>query len=210
MGMDFCALLNCDVSGAACQNAVTLLEQGSPDAVQRIADHWHRSGFASLSCGKAAWVPRYSAEPGVSIRPSLPNLKLALRTDEAFFLTFGANAVCIYHILRWRRFLTDKEWQSTMLDVCNAFADLFASPVGIVTRDESPVIEAFFHSSTFADSLAAGEDKDGEVDQLDDLFEVVDSDGTWDSHGFYRFRSKDRQVAHGTRAFRRGSRHSLD
>ena len=188
MAMDFCALLKSQFPRLL-SNVSTLVEQGSPDGVRYVADHWKNAGFAEVSLVKPVWVPRYSVEPGVVQAPSLPDLQLALRTKEEFYLTFGIDALSIYHPLRWHTFLVEQEWQLTMLDACNAFADLFDATEAILTNDESPVIETFYQGASFDDALAAGKYKNGEVGHLHELLEIVDSDGTWDSHGFYRFRT---------------------
>lgn len=185
MGMDFSALLQCDPTSETFQLGVNRLEQRSPDKLRAVLDRWNAMHPPRLIPGKV-WVPRYAVDSVGVERPKLPCLELSFRTEEGFYLTFGRDAVCIYHCLRWRTFLTDAEWQFVMLEACRELATLFGASACVVTRDESPVILAFFEGASFDDALATGEGVEGEVSKLDDLLEIVEPDGTWDSHGYFR------------------------
>jgi hypothetical protein len=121
-------------------------------------------------------------------RPRGPDLTVALRTVDGFFLTFGQGVCCAYHLLRWRFFLTDPAWQHAMLGACNALADLLGSPDGVVTSDFHPAHQAFFAGAGYDACLRAATPGEGEVASVAELYELFDPDGTWDSHGDWRFR----------------------
>jgi hypothetical protein len=165
---------------------ILAIESTSPEEAQKIGELWRSYEFspARLSC--AGWITT-AVEPKPHPKPSLPSLTTSFRTAEAFYLTFGRDAVAIYHPLRWYTFLTELAWQKAMVDACRAFGRLFVASDGIVTRDESPVIKAFFNGLTYKEALQQNERQEIAVGTLSDLYEMVDDEGTWDSHGYWRF-----------------------
>jgi hypothetical protein len=189
MGLDFSALLKTPTLLKASGNVLDALERMSPPEVREVSRFWGYAGFATLPEPlQPVWVNNFGVQEVVS-RPMLPSLEVSLKTSEGFYLTFGSDAVRIYHILRWRIFLTDIQWQRLMLNACRAFARELGAVDGIVTSDWSPVIDAFFRGLRFEEALAEGKGKDGEVAYLTDLY-VEDVDGTWDSNGYWRFLTK--------------------
>jgi hypothetical protein len=189
MGMDFSALLKYQWAGEKSMRVVASIEADSPAELKQVQPLWKQCEFSEQTLTKATWVENLGS--GVEIpRPDLPNLLASLSTPEDFFITFGVDAVRIYHVLRWRQFLVDSRWQEVMLQACHALCRLFGATEGIVTNDESPVIEAFFEGASFDDALAAGQGVYGEVSDVKDLY-LEPTPDLWDSTGYWKFLKKE-------------------
>src|SRR5262249_52915194 len=110
-------------------SALDELEAASPAELKAIARLMRDRGFA-LDSGlrSAAWEGNEGSD-GLRLdrRPDLPTLEAALHTPEDFFLTFGRDALEVYHPLRWRFFLTDPKLQRALLDACTCLGRLFVS-----------------------------------------------------------------------------------
>jgi hypothetical protein len=190
MGMDFSALLQISISPQHAGDEIEALAKDPPIEVERVYERWEQwPGFAPIDIPIPVWVNNYGEEKRIS-RPPLPSLEASLSTPQGFYFTFGADAVRIYCPLRWQFFLRDEGWQDVMLRACRVIGERLGATSGIVTSDWSPVIAAFFNGSRFEDALAAGQGKEGEVARLSELYEEL-PDGTWDSHGYWRFLSPD-------------------
>jgi membrane protein implicated in regulation of membrane protease activity len=57
-------------------------------------------------------------------------------TPEGFFITFGRAAIHVYHLLRWRYFLTDQKWQAAMLSVCASVVRHFNATDCVLAHDD--------------------------------------------------------------------------
>jgi hypothetical protein len=187
MGMDFFALLKSEWMGERSLRVVDAIESDSPVELKQVRVLWKECDFADMDLSKAEWIEAYGSGAIIS-RPELPNLKASLHTPEDFFITFGQDSIGIYHILRWRSFLVDPRWQSTMLQACHVLSHMFSATEGIITNDESPVIAAFLNGATFDDALAAGQGEYGEVKNLNDLY--FENEDIWNSTGYWRFLKK--------------------
>ena len=169
MGMDFIALMKYTKPA---KSALDLLEADSPAELQAVARLMRDQGFAlNNDLRSAVW--EYNAEVDghrLDRRPELPTLKVALHTPENFFLTFGRDALEVYHLLRWMFFLTDPALQRGLLDACTCLGRLFGASDCVITSDWSPVIQAFRQGKSFEDSLAAAGPEDGERPALADLY----------------------------------------
>jgi len=216
--MDFVALLKYGGPDARALRALDWLEADSPPEIKSLAPLFRERGF-SIGDGEAT-VWEYHHRPDLhdarlNGRPKLPKLEVALHMKEDFFLTFGEDAIEVYHLLRWHWFLKDLALQKATLDACSRFAHLFGATACIITSDFSPVIHAFRAGAGFDASLATAGPEDGERAALADLYQerpegylMRDAGGvmqyqewdqdkttpvgweratTWDSKGYWRF-----------------------
>ena len=184
MGMDFVALLKCP-DWTKVMHAVRSLERASPPAAQEVAELSRSCGYAEPTVSRPVWVTADLDLTHVS-RPTLPTLDVDLLTPEDFHLTFGADAVAVGHVLRWRVFMTEPEWQKAMLGACREFAQLLGATEGIVTSDHSPVVLGFLDGLCFDEALHRGQARDGEVSEWPELYDELD-EHTWDPRGYWRF-----------------------
>jgi hypothetical protein len=197
MGMDFVALLRYSRRPAVVR-AINGLENRVEPISAEVRALWRESGFFGFDWNRAYWIvndtPRSTGEGyGRQVkRPRSPDRTVALRTVDGFFLTFGRGVCCVYHLLRWQFFLLDPRWQDAMLRACDTIADLVQSDEGVVLSDFHPSYHAFFRGSGFDACLKAAPPEDAEVAEVKDMYQVVEPDGTWDSHGYWRFRQPDR------------------
>jgi hypothetical protein len=182
--MDFVALLRYSRTRSVVRAIAGLENQTVPVSaeVQRL---WREQGFFQLRWGRAYWVSHTDSRQVK--RPRGPDLTAALRTVDGFFLTFGQGVCCVYHLLRWRQFLTDPQWQHAMLAACGALAELLQAPDGVVMSDYHPGYQAFFAGAGYDACLRDLPPGEGEVDTIAGLYQRVDPD-MWDSHGYWVFR----------------------
>src|SRR5262245_6055269 len=104
MGMDFVALMKYGGPDQSVLRALDRLEAGSPAEVQGLARLMRERGFAAGRQEVPAWEFTSRPElrdPRLAQRPNLPKLGVALCLPEDFILTFGHDAVEVYHLLRW-------------------------------------------------------------------------------------------------------------
>ena len=88
MGMDFSALLRYGGFRKS-QRAIDDLERASPSAFRRVLDLWRQARFFPFwkKYKHNAWVdPRNGRQVK---RPQSPEVSIALRTTEGFFISFG-------------------------------------------------------------------------------------------------------------------------
>ncbi len=186
MGMDFSALLKYETPGDLSDDRVAAIESQSPTDVKAVAGLWLSKGLGEEPLNRAGWIS--STEfPEPAQKPEAPTLDYAFRTGEAFYLTFGKDAVWVYHLLRWHTFLSDPDWQEQMTLACRAIARLLNATDGILTRDESPVILGFLAGMSFDQAVDQGSGEEGEVLSLSDMRDHVDDVCTWNSHGYWYF-----------------------
>lgn len=175
MGMDFVALMRYGGLDERVLHALDSLEEGSPDELRAVKRLMKQRDFAVSRAEVACW--RTSPDSRLAHRPDLPDLTAALRTPEDFFLTFDSDAFEVYHLLRWRFFLTDSPLQRAMLDACTCLGHLFRATDCIITSDFNPVVHAFRDGKSFDEALAAAGPEDGERRSLAELYqEGEDSD----------------------------------
>src|SRR5262249_37987279 len=172
MGVDFTALIKYESFGQIAEQAVSTLESNSFPEAAEVGRLWLESGFSERTITKPVWVKHMCSLEEVA-RPQLPSLQSALRTGGEFDLAFGTDCLCVYHTLRWHFFLTEASWQHCMLKACLKFAALFNGSEGIVTADESPVIQGFLKGLSFDEALEQGKGAEGEVSRLGDLYEEI-------------------------------------
>jgi hypothetical protein len=149
------------------------LEAASPPEVLALILLLDARGFASNRRHAAAWEFMDKPElrdPRLPRRPPLPKLDVSLCLPEDFFLTFGPDAIEVYHLLRWCFFLTEPDLQRAMLDACQGLGQLFGAVDCVVTSDFSPVVQAFRAGSGYDASLAAAGPEDGERPTIADLY----------------------------------------
>ena len=199
MGMNFNALLRYNRTRALLLRVYALENQATPVSVEGAAI-WTKQDWATLEFRQTKWVSRERNARQMK-RPRGPSLKVALRTVDGFYLTFGQGVCSIDHVVRWLAFVTEPPWQHALLDACNLFADLLESPDGVIMSDWHPSSSAFFNGVGYDACLRSAPLGEGEVNEISDLYQVVDSEGTWTSHGYWCFR-RDGQPVEWTEASR--------
>lgn len=189
MGMDFSALMRYKGPTPELVGALDSLWTAPAEQIVRMAELWEQDGHASLPWSSPAWVQLPDEPRSIELEqpPELPNLGVAFRTREGFYLTFGADVVEVYHLLRWYFFLTEPQWQKVMLDACACLGDLIGSTECVLMSDWHPAIKAFREGKNFASALASADPDQGEVPALADLYIDPGSDSGWDSKGYWRF-----------------------
>src|SRR5262249_8745436 len=109
--------------------------------------------------------------------PLLPSLEARLHLPSDFCLTFGWDAVWVYHSLRWISFLTDVEWQRVILAAVKRFCEFLGARGCIVTNDEHPAAMECLRGTSFVDALRiATKNGEGEELILNDLYWEVEDE----------------------------------
>jgi len=173
MGMDFVALMKYGGPGERLSRVLDRLEAGSPAAVQALARRMHERGLGLGREEPAAWEftsRRELRNRRLARRPGLPNLGVSLWLPEGFSLTFGRDAVELYHLLRWHFFLTEPGLQRAMLEACTCLGRVLGATDCVVTSDFSPVVHAFRDGLGFDASLASAGPEHGERPTLAELY----------------------------------------
>lgn len=187
MGMDFVALLRYSRTPEVVRTIAQLENATAPFSVE-VQSLWREYEFFSYDWSRTYWVAR---DNGRQVkRPLRPNLNVALRTVDGFFLTFGQGVCCAYHLLRWRFFLTQPRWQAAMIDASERLSDLLQSPDVVLMSDYHPSYSAFVSGARFDTCLEAAVGPEAEVAELVDLYEEPEPN-VWDSHGFWRLRPSE-------------------
>jgi hypothetical protein len=179
VGMDFVALMKYPGPDERLQAVLDGLEIGSPEEVRSLAQLLKARGFAIGQQERAVWTFTDRLElrdPRLDWRPTLPTLKTALHLPEEFFLTFGPDAIEVYHTLRWHFFLEEPDLQRAMLDACRCLGRLFGATDCILTSDFSPVVHAFRGGLGFDAALAMAGPEEGERAALADLYREIPED----------------------------------
>jgi hypothetical protein len=179
MGMDFVALMQYGGPDEPILRVLDRLEVESPVEIKTFAQCMHERGRWFGEEKTAVWKFAKRPElrdPRLEHRPALPNLGVFLQLQEGFFLTFGHDAVRVYHLLRWHAFLTEPELQRVMIDACLCLAHLFGATGCIITSDFSPVVHAFGEGMGFDAALASAGPEDGERARLADLYQELPTD----------------------------------
>jgi hypothetical protein len=213
MGLDFTALIHYAGPTADLLQAVARLERGEEHpALAEVVTCGLRYdfAFAKRAGQQAFWRSSADYEQRLARRPALPFLEACLDLPSDFSLTFGQDAVCVYHMLRWMFFVREPEWQRVMLMAIRWFCELFRASDCIVTNDGHPSVLAFQSGATFREALQVADVQgEGEVPSIGDLFidkgyaeelAFVGPGGEllaiplWDTHGYWRFRSSAAQT----------------
>jgi hypothetical protein len=179
MGQDFTALIQYAGPTDAVQRLITAWEQGAEDpALAEVISCGLYKGFAfAEDVQPACWRSHADYDQTFPERPALPSLNAYLHLPSGFTLTFGRDAVWVYHTLRWLFFLTDGEWQRVMLAAVRRFCELLDAGNCIITNDEHPAPQAVYAGSSFAEALAiASQQGEGEVPTLGNMYREVESD----------------------------------
>jgi HEAT repeat protein len=203
MGMDFLALMKYHGPNLHLAAMLCRLQLGSPQELKIARDLMDTLGVRCKERNPAGWESADGASLGSTFRPNLPDMGVSWWTAEEFSLTFGADTIRVYHLLRWHSFLTDSQLQSAMLRAVTALGQLFGLTDCIITSDFNPVDSAFFKGMTFDAALLTSEPEYGEVANLEDLYLNYPEetgltfktqqgwqsiDHIWDSVGYWRFR----------------------
>jgi hypothetical protein len=167
--MDFAALLHYP-GPAACESAIHRLERGSPFEMRKVLQVWHRAGDFPMNLGGARWFETFDEGNPVA-RPAPVSIQSSLETREGFSLTFGRDAVLIYHPLRWQSFLAQPEWSRVMLLACAGLGRELGADEFIVTRDEGPAVLAFLRGMNYSDCLRESSQHEREIVELERFLE---------------------------------------
>lgn len=169
MGMDFVALIRYP-GPAAVEAVIRRLEAEEPPEFRAVVALGRQTGWAFAEhLYERGWVSN-ADDTLVPDRPTLPSIEHSLLFESSFFLTFGADTVRVYHLLRWRFFLIEPVWQMVMLNAVRALCTTLDATDCVITSDYHPAYAAFFDGASFAEALAAGGPEDGEVPTLADLY----------------------------------------
>ncbi len=207
MGLDFSALIQYGGPSREILPVIACLERGEEDAAfQQVVAVGLRRGFAFAERAgrKAAWRLWSDIEQEIPQRPDLPSLDLSLDLPSDFSLTFGHDAVWVYHTLRWHCFVTEVEWQRVMLSAVRWFCQSLGTADCIIAHDCHPAVLAFQAGASYQQALRIAEDKgEGAVSSIGDLYidrgyaddlVYLGPGGEelaiplWDTHGFWRFK----------------------
>jgi hypothetical protein len=181
--MDFCALLKCEGVVTMDDPRLRSIEAGAPPETEDIEAYWRKCGFSAGFFEEPGWLETGFRDP-IS-RPERLSLDVAYRSKGGFDLFFSTDAVCLLSGLRWAYVLEPGEWRRIVLRVCYGFACVLRASEGVITRDESPIIQGFFRGMPFHQALELGRGLEGEVARIEDMYEDIPP-YTWDSHGYWR------------------------
>ena len=206
MGADFTALLPyAGLSDSVLDTIADWEFSHDEPALAAVVECGRRSGFAFVNYSQepSRWRSRADYDQILPLRPNLPTLDASLELPSGFDLTFGEDAVLVYHVLRWLFFVTEPEWQSVMLGAVRRFCAALGAHECIITSDEHPAVIAFQRGLPIAEALRNAEDQgEGEVASIDAMYEdagvaeelaMLGPDGElyeiplWDSHGYWRY-----------------------
>jgi hypothetical protein len=165
MEMDFAALLHYP-GPDACEAAIQALERGSPFEMRKVLQLWNRVGDFCMNLGGARWYETFEDGDPIA-RPARVSIQASLETREGFSLTFGRDAVLVYHPLRWQSFLNDPNWARTMLLACAGLGRELGADEFIVTRDEGPAALAFLAEMNYEECLSESAQHGREIVGLD-------------------------------------------
>ena len=165
MEMDFAALLHYP-GPEACEATIHRLESGSPFEMRKVLQLWNRAGDFHMNLGGTSWFETFDDGNPIA-RPERISLQASLETREGFSLTFGRDAVLIYHPLRWQTFLDDPEWARVMLLASAGLGRELGADEFIVTHDEGPAALAFLDGMNYEECLSESSQHGREVVELD-------------------------------------------
>lgn len=170
MGMDFVALIRYP-GPAAVEAAIRRLESEEPHEFRAVVALGRQKGHAFAEfADKRGWLFNRD-ESLVPARPPIPSAAHSLRLTCGFYLTFGADTVRVYHLLRWRFFLIEPDWQRVMLDAVRSLCTMLDACDCVITSDWHPADAAFFRELPFNEALEAGGPEEGEVPTISDLYQ---------------------------------------
>jgi len=180
MGLDFSALIQTNGLSANVVEGIDRLESTEEDAVfAGVVAYALSNDFSFARCNdqRARWRSMAEWEQILPRRPRLPSLEARLHLPSDFCLTFGQDAVWVYHSLRWITFLTEVEWQRVILAAVKRFCELLGARDCIVTNDEHPAVLEFLRGASFVEALQIATEKgEGEEVTLNDLYQEVEDE----------------------------------
>lgn len=203
MGMDFVALMKYHGPDAYLAKTLCRLQDRSPEELRIARNLMDALDVRCCERYPAGWESADWIRLSSTFQPNLPDVAVSWWTAEEFSLTFGADTIRVYHLLRWHYFLTRSQLQAAMLSACTSLGKLFGASDCIITNDWNPVNSAFCNGMTFDGALLEAEPRHGEVANLEDLYLSYSEetgltietpqdwqpiDHVWDSLGYWRFR----------------------
>lgn len=206
MGQDFTALIHYGGPTGEILRAISRLEHDAEDAAfaeVRACGLQQDFDFAKHA-EPVHWAAVEDYEKTSPERPALPSLEWCLELPSSFSLTFGSDAVCVWHSLRWMFFIKEAEWQQVIIAAVRRFCELLGATDCIIASDEHPAVVAIRKGASFQEALRAAESQgEGEVAQVEDLyidmgyaddlvFEGPSGECSrvplWDTHGYWHVR----------------------
>src|SRR5262249_3205191 len=180
MGLDFTALIHYGGPSGYGLQGIARLERGEENtAFAEVIAFGLRNDFAfAKHVGQDAfWRSLVDYEQRLPRRPALPSLEACLDLPSDFSVTFGHDAVWLYHTLRWLFFITETEWQKVMLAAVKRFCELLGASDCVVTNDCHPAVSEFRRGASFDEALRiASQRGEGEVASLSELYRETESD----------------------------------
>jgi len=180
MGLDFTALIRYGGTSGNALEAIANLGRGEEEpAFAEVVACGSRNdaAFARYADPQPRWRLLTDWKQMLAQRPPLPSLETCLHLPSDLSLTFGQDAVRVYHTLRWLIFLTDSEWQRVMLGAIKRFCELLEACDCILTNDCHPAVSSFSGGGSFTEALeAAVRGDEGEVASLSELYREVKDD----------------------------------
>jgi len=156
MGDDFSALLRYRGIDAAISDILARLESGEePTELTDVVALGTECGFAfGTRHEPAVWRPLSNDwDQALLRRPPLPNLSVQLCLPSGFAITFGSDAVWLWHYLRWSFFREDRRWQNAMVSAVNWFRETLGATDAVVTWDNSHLIRQFQAAKPFEQAV---------------------------------------------------------
>ncbi|MEM9950324.1 MAG: hypothetical protein AAF846_01890 [Chloroflexota bacterium] len=172
MGQDFAAVIHYDGDLTKCKTLVSRFEKGfAPDSFTQIVDTWQKTSFSDHDRNILWQTFRVSDDKKTHETPSLPDTTWALRLMSDVYLLFGEDTIGFYHLLRWRQFLTNSDWNSVMVNAVKDVCHLFKASDCILVGDYSEAWGYFLSGSSYADILKSANNQDGgEVTNIADMY----------------------------------------
>jgi hypothetical protein len=157
--MDFAALVRYPGPTARVRRGLARIQVCHDPDLAAVSDMWQREGFsfAESPRRRASWRPCGHSNWKLRLRqaPKLPNLEAYLDLPSDFAITFGRDAVEVYHWLRWHFFLTQRHWQRVMLAAVRRIRHLLGGSDCFIANDEHPLILSFREGKPFDECVEA-------------------------------------------------------
>ena len=177
MGMDFTAILRCDISSDTALRGLDALEAPSrPAPLRAVLQCWQESHFFALNWPTPVWVESENQEAELPARPSLSAFDARLRLPEGFFVTVAKDSIILYHLLRGQLFLTEIKWQAVMFDSLRWFCKAFSASDCVLASHWHAIAHSIGGGMAYDRALIDADRQDvGRIDSFEDLYIELES-----------------------------------